>query len=91
MSTATVTESATDVTPSASRAVEYPKVLLHYVLNSNIAESAVLGTDMHALCGLVWTADTTNYAATANPGGSKAVLCPMCADIYAGLSAGEVE
>ena len=91
MSTATVTESATNVTPSTSRAVEYPEVLLHYVLNSNIAESAVFGTDMHALCGVVWTADTTNYSATANPGGSKAVLCPMCADIYASLPTGATE
>lgn len=77
--------------PTTSSEVEYPEVLLHRVLKSNIAESAVLGTEMHALCGAVWTADTTNYAATANPGGSKAVLCPMCADIYASLSAGGLE
>ncbi|MCA4132960.1 DUF3039 domain-containing protein [Arthrobacter sp. M4] len=79
---------ATTTRPTNRRAAEYPSVLLHYVRKSNITESAVLGTDMHALCGFTWTADKTNYAATANPGRSKGVICPMCADMFANLPVG---
>lgn len=78
-------QTTTQSRPKTSVTVEYPAVILHYVLNAQIAESAVLGTTMNALCGTAWSADETNYGATANPGQSKAVVCPMCADIYSSL------
>lgn len=64
-------------------------VVLHYVRKTNIAESAVLGTTMRALCGQNWEADETDYAETANPnpGPNRSVVCPMCADMYTNLPA----
>ncbi|WP_166183488.1 DUF3039 domain-containing protein [Paenarthrobacter ureafaciens] len=78
----------TQARPETTRAAVYPPVILHYVPNAQIAESAVMGTGMKALCGAEWSADITNYGATANPSQSKAVLCPMCGDIYESLPAG---
>ncbi|MFC8039620.1 DUF3039 domain-containing protein [Paenarthrobacter sp. NPDC057355] len=77
----------TQARPKTAREAVYPPVILHYVLKAQIAESAVLGNAMNALCGIEWSADATNYGATANPSQSKAVICPMCADIYSSLPA----
>ncbi|MBT8159314.1 MULTISPECIES: DUF3039 domain-containing protein [Arthrobacter] len=84
MNTATITRKNPLLSPT------YPEVILHYVLKSNITESAVLGTTMHALCGHAWNANETNYAATAAASGGTAnnVVCPMCADMYYSLPEG---
>lgn len=65
----------------------FDPIVLHYIQKGMIAESAVLGTEILALCGERWSADETDYAATGRAGGGavKTVMCPLCGDISAGL------
>ncbi len=49
----------------------------HYVRKNKIAESAVLGTHVVALCG-----ETFPVTRAAKPG---APVCPRCKEIYDGL------
>ena len=59
----------------------FEPIVLHYIKREMVAESAVLGTEMIALCGERWSADETDYAATAgDQGDRKSVICPLCGD-----------
>lgn len=49
----------------------------HYVRKNTIAESAVMGTQVVALCG-----ETFPVTRAAKPG---AAVCPRCKEIYDGL------
>jgi len=51
--------------------------LFHYVRKAKIAESAVMGTHVTALCGEVFA--VTRAAKPGSP------VCPRCAEIYAAL------
>jgi hypothetical protein len=51
--------------------------LFHYVRKNKIAESAVLGTQVVALCG-----ETFPVTRAAKPGSP---VCPRCKEIYQGL------
>lgn len=51
--------------------------LFHYVRKDKIAESAVMGSQVFALCG-----ETFPVTRAAKPGSP---VCPRCAEIYAAL------
>jgi hypothetical protein len=54
--------------------------LFHYVRKAKIAESAVLGTMVEALCGEVFP--VTRAAKPGSP------VCPRCKEIYESMPAG---
>jgi hypothetical protein len=54
----------------------------HYVRKEKIAEAAVMGTPVIALCGKVWVP-------TRDP--KKFPVCPACKEIYEGLRPGKDE
>lgn len=65
----------------------FEPLVLHYVPNPMLAKSAVLGTPLRALCGEEWTADETNYAATAGVSTDrKTAICPLCGDVLSSLA-----
>lgn len=85
----TTTRNAAPITSTKTGNHNFNPIVLHYVLKSNIVESAVMGSGMVALCGEQWSADKTNYGATL--AGSKthnSVICPMCADVLDGMTGG---
>ncbi|MFC9896354.1 DUF3039 domain-containing protein [Nocardia sp. NPDC127579] len=53
----------------------------HYVKKNKIAESAVMGTHVVALCGEV-------FPVTRSPK-ANAPVCPACEEIYKGLRSGD--
>jgi len=76
VSTETLTKP--DTTPDATDAPsdDTPK-MFHYVRKTKIAESAVMGTHVVALCGEVFP-----VTKSAKPGSP---VCPDCEKIYKGL------
>ena len=58
-----------------------PPEMFHYVRKNKIAESAVMGTHVVALCGEVFP-----VTKSPKPG---APVCPDCKKIYEGLRPGE--
>lgn len=79
MSTTTLPE--TDVRPDSTEQTsdDQPEVF-HYVLKDKIAESAVMGSHVVALCGEVFP-----VTKSAKPGSP---VCPDCKKIYEGLPPG---
>ena len=79
MSTETLTKP--DTTPEATDSTDddTPK-MFHYVRKNKIAESAVMGTHVVALCGEVFP-----VTKSAKPGSP---VCPDCEKIYQGLRSG---
>lgn len=79
MSTTTLPE--TDVRPDSTEQTsdDRPEVF-HYVLKDKIAESAVMGSHVVALCGEVFP-----VTKSAKPGSP---VCPDCKKIYEGLPPG---
>lgn len=77
VSTQTVVRPDTD--EQTSTGDDTPKVF-HYVKKNKIAESAVLGTHVVALCGEVFP-----VTKSAKPGSP---VCPDCKKIYDGLRPG---
>lgn len=79
MSTATLPEVDTRPESTDSTDSDEPKVF-HYVRKEKIAESAVMGTYVVALCGEV-------FPVTRSPKPGSPV-CPACKEIYQGLKPG---
>lgn len=79
MSTATLPEVDTRPESTDSTDSDEPKVF-HYVRKEKIAESAVMGTYVVALCGEV-------FPVTRSPKPGSPV-CPACKEIYDSLSDG---
>lgn len=77
MSTQTIEKPDTDERTSTGD--DTPKVF-HYVKKNKIAESAVMGTHVVALCGEVFP-----VTKSAKPGSP---VCPDCKKIYLGLRPG---
>ncbi|GAB3375093.1 Protein of unknown function (DUF3039) [Amycolatopsis echigonensis] len=77
VSTETLTKPETDSTESTDD--DSPK-MFHYVRKNKIAESAVMGTHVVALCGEV-------FPVTKSPKPGSPV-CPKCKKIYEGLRPG---
>ena len=77
MSTQTIEKPDTDERTSTGE--DAPKVF-HYVKKNKIAESAVMGTHVVALCGEVFP-----VTKSAKPGSP---VCPDCQKIYKGLRRG---
>ncbi|UZJ23429.1 DUF3039 domain-containing protein [Rhodococcus antarcticus] len=77
MSTQTIEKPDTDERTSTRD--DTPKVF-HYVKKNKIAESAVMGTHVVALCGEVFP-----VTKSAKPGSP---VCPDCKKIYEGLRPG---
>ena len=77
VSTQTIVRPDTD--EQTSTGDDTPKVF-HYVKKNKIAESAVLGTHVVALCGEVFS-----VTKSAKPGSP---VCPDCKKIYDGLRPG---
>jgi hypothetical protein len=77
VSTQTIVRPDTD--EQTSTGDDTPKVF-HYVKKNKIAESAVLGTHVVALCGEVFP-----VTKSAKPGSP---VCPDCKKIYDGLRSG---
>ncbi|ATY10894.1 DUF3039 domain-containing protein [Amycolatopsis sp. AA4] len=77
VSTETLTKPETDRTESTDD--DSPK-MFHYVRKNKIAESAVMGTHVVALCGEV-------FPVTKSPKPGSPV-CPKCKKIYEGLRPG---
>lgn len=77
MSTQTIEKPDTDERTSTGE--DTPKVF-HYVKKNKIAESAVMGTHVVALCGEVFP-----VTKSAKPGSP---VCPDCKKIYLGLRPG---
>lgn len=76
----TVTKERPDTTTDESTGDDVPKYF-HYVKKNKIAESAVMGTHVVALCGEVFP-----VTKSAKPGSP---VCPECKKIYDGLRPGE--
>ncbi|MFI6173637.1 DUF3039 domain-containing protein [Nocardia sp. NPDC051052] len=69
-----------DSTTDESTSDDTPKVF-HYVKKDRIAESAVMGTHVVALCGEVFP-----VTRSAKPGSP---VCPDCKKVYDGLKKGD--
>ena len=69
-----------DTTTDETTSDDTPK-FFHYVKKNKIAESAVMGTHVVALCGEVFP-----VTKSAKPGSP---VCPECEKIYKGLRTGE--
>ncbi|HEY3501511.1 MAG TPA: DUF3039 domain-containing protein [Actinocatenispora sp.] len=69
---------ATEVRPQESDTDTGPD-MFHYVKKEKIAESAVMGTFVRALCG-----ETFPVTKAAKPGSP---VCPRCKEIYESMSA----
>jgi Protein of unknown function (DUF3039) len=80
VSTQTLPEVDTEGTHSTDN--DTPK-MFHYVRKNKIAESAVMGTHVVALCGEVFP--VTKAAKPGSP------VCPDCKKIYEGLRPGRDE
>jgi hypothetical protein len=80
VSTLTLPEVDTRPESTEDTAQDDPKVF-HYVRKSRIAESAVLGTHVVALCGAVFS--VTRAAKPGSP------VCPECKRIYELMPPGE--
>jgi hypothetical protein len=78
VSTETLTKPET--TPQDTADDDTPK-MFHYVRKNKIAESAVMGTHVVALCGEVFP-----VTKSAKPGSP---VCPDCKKIYDGYRSGE--
>jgi hypothetical protein len=78
MSTATKTRPDTHTNTGNFR-----PVVNHYVPSWQITESIVMGTKVTALCGHQYVVKGRGNGSASD---SKGVTCPMCADVYAGLS-----
>lgn len=73
-------------TGATEEAGYFEPVVLHYVKKATLTESAVLGTEVLALCGERWTADENDYEITAaGQGDRKSVVCPLCGDVLSEL------
>lgn len=59
-------------------------IVNHYAPKAEITESIILGTTVTALCGLRYVVSGQGGGSTQN---RKAVVCPLCGDIYDGLGA----
>jgi len=70
----------TEVRPDTREADTGPEVF-HYVRKEKIAESAVLGTHVQALCGEI-------FPVTKSPKPGSPV-CPACQEIYDSLPSGD--
>lgn len=70
----------TEVRPETREAETGPE-LFHYVRKEKIAESAVMGTHVVALCGEI-------FPVTKTPKKGSPV-CPACKEIYDSLSPGD--
>ena len=79
-STRTKTLERPEVTSTEETQDDAPK-FFHYVDKSKIAESAVMGTHVVALCGEVFP-----VTKSAKPGSP---VCPECKKIYDGLRKGD--
>jgi formylmethanofuran dehydrogenase subunit E len=81
VSTPTQTLPAVDTRPEStdSTGQDTPK-MFHYVRKNKIAESAVMGTHVVALCGEVFP--VTRAAKPGSP------VCPQCKEIFESLPAG---
>jgi len=79
MSTSTLPEVDTRPESTEETDSDQPKVF-HYVRKEKIAESAVMGTYVVALCGEV-------FPVTRSPKPGSPV-CPACKEIYEGLRPG---
>lgn len=83
----TTTTDASTAAATEADADYFDPIILHFVPKVVLTESAVLGTEMIALCGERWTADDTDYAATAGvEGWGKSVVCPLCGDMFSTLA-----
>ena len=80
VSTTTKTIERPDVREDTSTNDDTPK-FFHYVKKNRIAESAVMGTHVVALCGEVFP-----VTRSAKPGSP---VCPECKKVYDGLRKGE--
>ncbi|TNC27646.1 DUF3039 domain-containing protein [Amycolatopsis alkalitolerans] len=79
MSTTTLPETDTRPETTEETDTDQPK-MFHYVRKNKIAESAVMGTHVVALCGEV-------FPVTRSPKPGSPV-CPACKEIYEGLRPG---
>jgi hypothetical protein len=76
----TQTKDRPDIAPDETTDDDRPK-FFHYVKKNKIAESAVMGTHVVALCGEVFP-----VTKSAKPGSP---VCPDCKKVYEGLKKGE--
>lgn len=79
-SVSTLTKERPDTTTEETTDDDTPK-FFHYVKKNKIAESAVMGTHVVALCGEVFP-----VTRSAKPGSP---VCPECKKVYEGLRKGD--
>ncbi|MEU3476349.1 DUF3039 domain-containing protein [Rhodococcus sp. 05-340-1] len=76
----TQTKDRPEIAPDETTEDDRPK-FFHYVKKNKIAESAVMGTHVVALCGEVFP-----VTKSAKPGSP---VCPDCKKVYEGLKKGD--
>jgi len=75
-----VTTQTLDAPKTADSDSDSDEQVFHYVRKNKVAESAVLGTMVEALCGEVFP--VTRAAKPGSP------VCPQCKEIYESIPAG---